>query len=169
MISTDDIYAALRSYLLSVTPITEVYQAQDTRVPIPVGQYTIMTILRRERMSTGHDTTDAINPVMTTGQVTSYTVQVDIYGDGAGNHAAKVEQLWRTIWSVDLMHSLNAGITPLYADTVFQTSLINSEANYEERYTLSLHMQVQQDIDVAQDIFKQITLAPQGTRPADLS
>lgn len=167
MTGEEDIYTALRGFLLSITTITDIYQAQDPRVPMPKGRYVIMTPIRRERQSTGMRVYDIGVNQMQIGQVTVFVFQLDVYGEGAGDCASVIEQLWRTEYAVDLMHSLNANITPLFTDTVVQATMINAESNYEPRYTLTIHFQVIQNIRVNQALFDQVKLADNAFIPTD--
>lgn len=77
----DNIFTAIRSFLVAVLPSTvEVFQAQTNRVPEPTGtEFVMMTKARRERLETN---IDSYSDTLFTGSIagTTLTVSAVSYG-----------------------------------------------------------------------------------------
>lgn len=83
---------------------------------------------------------------------TTYSYQVDCYGPKGPDWADVIAIAWRTMWACDSLR--DQAITPLYADEPQQLNIVNAEAQYEQRYTARLFMQVNQTVDLPQDFFQ---------------
>ncbi|KKF37913.1 hypothetical protein SY86_18780 [Erwinia tracheiphila] len=93
-------------------------------------------------------------------EVRQAEIQVDIYGDGAGDRAIALETLFRTGYAYDAIKAIDARVAPLYSTEAIQAPMINAENQWQERYMLTLYLQVHITIDVQQDFFDkaQITI-----------
>jgi hypothetical protein len=158
-ISDQDIFTALRTFLISVLPSgTEVVQAQDNSVPMPLGAFVAMNNVGLSRLSTNTDT--YIDPVTTTGtkNVSSdieYTIQLDFYGASAADWAMIVQTLFRDEYGVSLFPS---NVVPLYADDPIQIALIDGEQQYEQRWVVKAVMQYNPVVSTPQDFAAQLEI-----------
>lgn len=166
-ISDDDVFTALRAFLIAVLPSgVEVVQAQDNGVSMPPLPFVTMNNVGQKRLSTNvvTYTPGASNPgTKAILAPTQYTMQIDFYGLDAGAWASMVQTLFRDSFAVDLFPS---NIKPLFADDPIQLPLINAESQYEQRWRLAAVMQTNPVVTVAQDFAAQIAI---GVKEVDTS
>jgi hypothetical protein len=154
---------ALRSFLLNILPNgIEVIQAQGNRVPEPsANDFVLMTPLFRERLET--NTTTYIDEHLTSGpelridlQPTKLTVQVDVHGPNSGNNMQVITTLFFSEYAVEQFAISGFDVTPLYHGTPKQVPFINGEQQYEQRWTVDLHMQINPSTTVTQQFADQL-------------
>ena len=115
------------------------------RVPAPIPQngFVVMTPIYQERLeynldiySTAPTPWPANESVQTAMRI---DVQLDVYGTGgwAGTWAGWIVSLWRDEFACAIMQNSQ----PLYADEARMVPLIDSEAQYEERWSITLTAQ----------------------------
>lgn len=144
-ITDDDITTALRGFLLSLIS-TEVVLSQDNRVPMPEGDFCTMTPIGVNGLSTNRQS--YTDPGTVTGGSTQtirtnvWRCQLDFYGGTAQTNAFIVGTMVRSEYAVEQFKSLGVDIRPLYAGEPHQTTMINGEQQYESRWTLDFHAQV---------------------------
>lgn len=141
-----------------IEPITgTVWQAQDNRDAMPKGEFCILTPLRFTRLSTArgihNDTGNPETSAMNWTEIRQADIQLDIYGASAGNRAIAIETLFASAYGYEAIQSLDERLAPLYSSAALQTSMINSEGQWEERYTLTLSLQAHIIVTVPQDYF----------------
>lgn len=159
-VTESDLFTALRSFLLTILGTSvEVIQAQNNRVPMPIGPFVAMTPLMVEGLST--PVTRYLDPGSGTGErhdvrTTRWSVQLDFYGPGAGMQAATVAGIWRTDYAADLLSS--GPLQPLYPGDPRQTSIVNAEQQWESRWTLELYAQFNPVITSPQQFADQLQI-----------
>jgi hypothetical protein len=67
-------------------------------------------------------------------------VQVDVHGPASAENASMLNAIFRSSYAADQLEPL--GISPFYADDPRQVPFITAAAEYEYRWTVDLHMQV---------------------------
>lgn len=132
-------------------------QAQSNRVPMEKGEFCILTPLRFKRLSTGkeikRDTGTSATSAVAFTEVRQADLQVDIYGSGAGDRAVALETLFRTGYAYDEIKAIDTRVAPLYSSDASQTTMIDSENQWQERYTVTVSLQVHITVEVHQDYF----------------
>jgi hypothetical protein len=93
-----------------------------------------------------------------------YSYQLDCYGPNGPDWASILSVAWRSMWGVDNM--VSGALTPLYADAPEQVNIVNAQGQYEQRFKIRLHGQVNQLVGLPQDFFDEIDLIVH--KPADL-
>lgn len=135
-------------------------QAQANRVPMDKGQFCILTPLRFKRLSTTKeikkDTGEPATSAVGFTEVRQADIQVDIYGDSAGDRAVALETLFRTGYAYDAIKALDPRVAPLYSTEAIQAPMINAENQWQERYMVTVSLQVHITIDVPQDYFDKV-------------
>lgn len=135
------------------------YQAQSNRVPSYTGQFCIITPLNSKRIGTtkqsNKDTGDNSTAQIGFDEVREASYQLDIYGDGAGDRALALETVFRSGYGVDAVEQENIAVTPLYSSDAIQAPFISAESQWENRYTITLTVQLKVTITVQQDYFDQ--------------
>lgn len=206
-LTQDAVNTALAAFLTSVLPAgVKVNVGQVNRVAEPLGDFVVMTPLRRPRLATNFETdadtkfTGSIaatimtvtavafgellpgNPVFGTGvtdgtvvvdQLTgptggdgTYTVdpaqtvtsrtlaagtteieqdtdcvmQLDVHGPASTDNAQTISTLMRSAYAVEQLSP--SGVTPLYADDPRQLPFITAANQYEERWSIDVHLQI---------------------------
>ena len=85
-------------------------------------------------------------------------VQVDVYGPQSADYAQIITTAFRDDYGVQLFAASGIDIAPLYADDSRQIPLIDGEQQYEQRWMIEAHMQVNQKIIVPQQFADALTV-----------
>jgi hypothetical protein len=85
---------------------------------------------------------------MTVEQSTEFVMQVDVHGPSSGDNAQVISTLFRDGYAVDQLDG--TGVTPLFAEEPRQMPFITGADQYEDRWTVDLHMQVNPVVTVPQ-------------------
>lgn len=153
--TVDNIIDVLADY---IDPISGTcLQAQANRVPMPKGQFCILTPLRFTRLSTtreiSQDTGSPSTSAMGYTEVRQADIQVDIYGQGAGDRAIALETTFTSGYAYDKIKATDARLAPLYSTAAIQAPMISAESQWQERYTLTLSLQAHITVSFPQDYF----------------
>jgi len=152
---------AMGDYLGTILPDGyEIAQAQQNRVPPPVGaHYLIMTPLRTSRLMTNIEDdppADIIPPE--TGPLPygieaayEWVVQLDFYGDESADAAQAVSMALRDASACTAFDASGYAIQPLYADEPRQMPFSDESQQYEERWSLEAHLQFNPVLATGQD------------------
>lgn len=89
---------------------------------------------------------------------TDLTVQVDIHGPNATDYARIIESLFRSEYGTTAFANSGIDITPLYCSEIRQIPFINQEQQYEDRWTLDLHLQVNPVVGTPQQFADELDL-----------
>ncbi len=157
-VTRSQLLAALRGFLLSAVDV-EVVQAQDNRVAMPDGPFITMTDMGFVGLSTNrssyHDPGAGIG-TETNARSTQWNVQLDFYGEGAADLAATVAVLVRSEYACRQL--ANSGMQPLYAGEPRNTTLLNGEQQYEERWTLEFSAQCNPSVTTPMDFADELVI-----------
>jgi hypothetical protein len=82
-------------------------------------------------------------------QATEIVMQVDVHGPGSSDNAQTISTLFRDEYAVTQFDG--TGITPLYADEPRQMPFLTAAHQYEDRWTVDVHMQADPVIAVPQE------------------
>jgi hypothetical protein len=146
-------------------------QAQANRVPMPKGQFCILTPLRFTRLSTTRDikqdTSSPATSAMGYTEVRQAVIQVDIYGQGAGDRAIALETVFTSGHAYDKIKAIDSRLAPLNSTAAIQAPMIDAESQWQERYTLTLSLQAHITVSFPQDYFDhaEITTEQVDKRP----
>lgn len=142
MISEDEIFAALRAFILLTVPAgTEVLITQQNRVPQPSGpNYVMMTATNRDFMSSAYREYRPAGDQVDRTRSTGAGFQLDFYGPLSSDFAQRFATLFRDDYAVDAM--AGTGVTPLYCNDGSQMPLTNGERQYEARWMVQAMLQV---------------------------
>jgi hypothetical protein len=81
---------------------------------------------------------------------TQFDIQLDIHGPASAQTAAIVSTLFRDEYATQYFDDNGIDAHPLYTSEPRQMPFINAEAQYEERWTLDVSLQVNQVVQVPQ-------------------
>ena len=139
-ISDSDVFTALRTFLLLLFPEIEIVQSQNNNVAPPKGAFITMNNVGKRRLATNSRsyTDTKKQKTQDVAMPTEYTIQVDFYGERAGDRAQTLSALFFDYVAYDIFPE---SIKPLYATDPFQIPLITGEKNYLERWSMDVKIQ----------------------------
>lgn len=169
-ITQDDLTTALRGFLLSLIDVdpADVFVSQGNNESMPVGNFITMTPMFITGLSTNRvaysDSGEGMGSELTQ-RSNQWRCQLDFYGDSAQEMAAIVGTMIRSEYSANWFRQNNMPVTPLYAGEPHQTTMINAEQQYENRWTLDFIAQFNAVIATPLDFMDSIQV---GIVAADL-
>ena len=156
--SQDLLYQALVTFLTAILPAgVPVIRGLPNRtaMPQPVPGFVTMQALGFNRLRWNIDTWDTTNSAPTTQtseQGTEVRVQLDFYGATSADWAVTVGTLLRDPYGVA---ALTPNVAPLYADDARMIPLTDAEQEYEERWSLDAHFQLNAVVTIPQTFANQ--------------
>ena len=146
-ITVDNVIDALADFLQPFVDGADIVRAQVNRVPMPSLPCVVLTELFHVDLRVPSQDYDTLNAEADLSASNRLDVQVDFYGDSAGDYCRSVETAFRTMWSFD---KFPAGIKPLYTSDGIQSPLVSGEQQYVSRWTLTVSMQYNPVVSVPQ-------------------
>lgn len=122
---------------------------QLTGTPGGVGTYTVTPsqTVASERMYAG-TRADQV--------AVKLTIQLDVHGPASADNSRVIETLFRSEYAVDLFATFEADVAPLYCDTPRQVPFLNAEQQYEFRWSMDAHLQVNPVVTTPQQFADEI-------------
>jgi hypothetical protein len=156
---SDDVFMALRSFLLGLFPSMTVIKGLSNNIAMPVGGFIAMTPLFQKRLATNLNTYSDFGGVngntQTMTQSTIYTIQLDCFGVDSANTAATITTAFRSEYAVLAM---TPNCTPLHADDPKQMPLIDAESQYEQRWTVTALLEYEPAVTIPMQFFNKATV-----------
>jgi hypothetical protein len=146
-ITVDTVIDALGDFLEPFVNGAEIIRAQVNRVSMPHLPCVVLTELFHIDLRVPSQDYDEVNDEALLSASNRLDIQVDFYGDSAGDYCRSVETAFRTMWGFD---TFPAGIKPLYTSDGIQSPLISGEQQYTPRWTLTVSMQYNPIVSVPQ-------------------
>lgn len=156
------LYTALRTFLQGLVSCP-VMQSQQNRVPMPQGDFILMTGLNAPGLSTDKVTfiPGQSNPGNEThSRSTQWDVQLDCYGPDAADMAALIATTFKTDYAAAALAESDIEIQPLYANDPRQMTIVNSENQYNPRWIVELAFQYNPVVTLPQDFAMSLTVVP---------
>jgi hypothetical protein len=91
-------------------------------------------------------------------QDTDVVMQVDVHGAASSDNAQVISTLMRSDYAVDQMAA--TGVTPLYAEDPRQTPFTTAAAQFEDRWSIDVHLQINPVVSVPQQFADAVTVTP---------
>lgn len=165
-LSEDVVFDALWAWIAALVAVQipdsgQVFKGFPNTTATTTGNYVVLSPGVKLRQDQGRRSyvPDALDPsigVVNIARHTTYSYQVDCYGQLGADVADIISIAWRSLWGCDQLDG--AAITPLYADEPVQLNIANSENQYEQRFMTKLYAQVNQSIGLPQDFFQTVEL-----------
>ena len=147
-IIVDQVIEALAVFIAPLCPGAEIVRAQVNRVPMPPNPCVVLTELLRVGLETPGVVFDATLGQSDIARPSRIDVQIDFYGDNAGDQCGAVETVYRTEYATAQFPD---GIKPLYCSDGIQSPMISGEQQWQSRWTLTASMQYNPVVTVPQD------------------
>ncbi|HCB2886492.1 TPA: hypothetical protein SCR51_004869 [Citrobacter freundii] len=94
-------------------------------------------------------------------EVRQADIQIDIYGDNAGDRAIALETVFASSFGYEKIKELDERLAPLYSSAAIQAPMINAESQWQERYLLTLSLQAHITVSFPQDYFDKAEITSQ--------
>jgi hypothetical protein len=166
-ITTSQVFTGLKAWLMDALGLgsASVVQELQNRAAAPKAGFVNMLHKMQKRL--GANTVDYSGPdeTVTTTKPTDFQIQVDSYGTAAGDWATVIAGMWNSPLAIAFLAPY--GLVPLWADDPVELSIVNGEAQYEERWVTVLHMQFNPALTAAQTFLTKpsITILDILTKP----
>ena len=82
-------------------------------------------------------------------------VRLDVHGPNSCDNALRISTLMRSYFGVLAFQELGLSVGPLYTSDPQQTPYFNAEQQYEERWTVEVHLQINPTVSVTQQFADQ--------------
>jgi len=152
-ITVDNVIDALADFLQPFVSGADIIRAQVNRVPMPSLPCVVLTELFHVDLRVPSQDYDVLNAEVDLSASNRIDIQVDFYGDSAGDYCRSVETAFRTMWGFDMFP---AGIKPLYTSDGIQSPLVSGEQQYVSRWTLTVSMQYNPIVSVPQQFAEEL-------------
>lgn len=83
-------------------------------------------------------------------------MQLDVHGPGSTDNAQTISTLMRSAYAVDQLAP--SGLAPLYADDPRQLPFINAANQFEDRWSVDVHLQINPVVSAPQQFADAVTL-----------
>lgn len=87
---------------------------------------------------------------------TEFIAQLDVHGPNSGDNATVISNTFRSAYAVDQLDG--TGVTPLYSDDPRQAPFITAASQYEDRWTVDVHMQFKPSVSTPQEFYDAVDL-----------
>ncbi len=159
-VTQDDVYTALETFLSGIVPAgVPVIRGLPNRaaMPQPDPGFIVMQALMQDRLNMPVHAWDysASSPPSTLDieQGIELPVQIDFYGATSGDWAATFTTAFEDQYGFD---ALGPNCEPLYANQARMMPLIDSEEQYEERWSVDAHLQINPVVTITQQFADQL-------------
>lgn len=146
-IAVDAVIDALAAFAAPFAPGASINRGQVNRVPMAPSPCIYLTELLQVKLSvpaTDYLPDDDAADIQVSKRI---DVQMDIYGESAGEHAAAIAMAFQSHWGFEHFPS---NIKPLYTSDAIQAPLTTGEQQYESRWTLTASLQYNPIVTVPQ-------------------
>lgn len=143
----EQVFTALRSYLLVLFPTVEVVQGLDNRVPMPAGDFITMTAMTADGLSRptlGFVDTETLHQ-MSALSPTKKMVQVDFFGETGNDRAVTLKSLFNNEWSCN---QFSANIKPLSTSEARRIDFSGEDQQNIIRWSIDLDLQYNPTVTV---------------------
>lgn len=154
------VFTALRAFVLSEVASVQVIKGQANRVVAPIGNFIVMTPMLRLRLATnvvGYSDL-ANNGTRTDRQSTRFDIQFDCYGAGASDNSQILSTLFRSDVACQAITATGLPMQTLYTTDPRQMAFISGEAQYEDRWTLDISIQINPTVTTAQQFADELAI-----------
>lgn len=147
-VTVDTVIDALGDFLQPFVGSAEIVRAQVNRVSMPPLPCVVLTELFHVDLRVPSQDYDQAGDEALLSVSNRIDIQVDFYGESAGDYCRSVQSAFRTMWGFD---KFPAGIKPLYTSDGIQSPLVSGEQQYVARWTLTVSMQYNPVVTVPQE------------------
>lgn len=157
-ITETQVLAAIRAFLVANLPTGgAVIKGQANLVPEPkVNDFVIMTPNRRSRLGMTIDIPNPDNNGIDHTEPMQIDLQLDFHGETSTDNATTIQILFRDGYAYDFL--IPYGVSPLYCDDGQQMPFINDQDQYEDRWVMTMSMQVNPTVSTPQQFAEALAI-----------
>lgn len=157
----DAVFVALKAFLHEVLPDLanrQIVQGQQNNVPMPLGPNFVVVSPTGRAWQTG-----SVHRYRPDDEMRDTTVQtrasynINFYGPTAADDAQVFALLWRDMFACDFLRPYQ--IQPQWCDGARQMPLVDDSKQYEQRYLIRAHLQVNPTVSTAQQFADTLTVS----------
>jgi hypothetical protein len=152
-IAIDAVITALGAFIQPFVGAAQIVRGQGNRVPPPLDSFVKLTEILQVDLET-----PTVTPAGTQVNILGpkrIDIQVDFYGPASGDQCAAFKGVYRTYYATSQFPD---GIAPLYCSDGRQAPLINSEQQYESRWTITASLQYNPTVSITQQSATKLAL-----------
>lgn len=154
-ITIDDVINQLADFIQDFVGATQIVRAQVNRVPLPKPSAVVLTELMQQDLAVSAGEWFGDDDEIAIHSQKLLTVQIDFYGQSAGDWCSAVRTVCRTEYASS---KFSNGISILYCDDGIQSPLISGEQQWVQRWTLTVSIQYNPIVKVAQQFADELGL-----------
>lgn len=141
-IAESDIYRALGLFIKTLFD-GEVFRGMTNRVPLPQSgkNFVVMQALYSNALSTTSVFYKRNQDQQTLSKTTVAVYQIDCYGPDSYSLADSLATAFRSDYACEFFRENGNVLQPLYTSETRQLTFINGSRQYEERWSIDLHVQ----------------------------
>jgi hypothetical protein len=163
-VTVDNVMDALGVLLAFFIPVDNVARGDVNRVSMPSAPCAILTEIGQIDIEVPSTTYQPLAETATILGPVRIDIQIDFYGDTAGDLCKAVKSAFRSLWGCS---QFPRNIKPLYTSDGQQAPLTTGEQQYERRWILTVSLQYDPSIIVPQQFADAAT--PIISAPVDLT
>lgn len=137
-ITIDNVVDAFASFLTPLVGGATIFRSEENRVAMPTSPCVKITEILQQDLETPSLSNDSINQLSGIKGPKRIDLQLDFYGENAGDLCAAVKTAYRTTWATE---QFSDGIKPLYCSDGTQAPLVTGEEQYERRWVVTATLQ----------------------------
>lgn len=160
----DQALTSLWAFLTYLMPDVVVVRGQTNMVPLPQGKCIVMTPLTLAALHVPVREYDRAQGQSLHQQGKEWRVQLDCYGENAADMASGLQTIFRSSAATEYFeqyavdNSLPMSLQALYAGEPRNMAFINEAANYEGRWMVEVHLQINQTVSLPQQFAEQLSV-----------
>lgn len=145
--NVDDVIDGVANYLMRFTK-AKIIRGNVNRTPMPKPPFIVLTEVLTKQVAKSSEFYSLDGE--TVSQQNQIDVQIDFYGWELSDIALSFTASIRTSWAAK---NFPIWLSPLYCSDIIKSPLQNAEEQYEQRWTVTLSLQYNVDINLPQDVF----------------
>lgn len=162
-ISVDNVMDALGPFVELFLGGGSAVRGDVNRVALPPAPCAVMTEINQADIDLPFQDYQPDDDTATIHGGERIDIQIDFYGEAAGEYCKAVKSALRSLWGCDKFPS---NIKPLYSSDPHQAPLTTGEQQYERRWILTVSLQYNPMVIVPQQFAE--TAIPTGLVPVDI-
>lgn len=148
--SIDAAIFAVADFLQPLIPSAAIVRGQTNDVPPPLPPSLVITEVGKPQYTTTRNILDPLAGMTTFIQPTQLRLQMDFYGNTAGEMSGIATTMLRSLYATE---NFPDGVEPLYCSDPIQSPLTTGEKQFQARWTSELFVQYNAPITVNQESF----------------
>ena len=164
------VFATLQAWLMDLTglDLAHVIQGRQNSDSAPKESYIIMTQVAQKGLSTFDLSYNTSSDTETVNNSFDYVIQCDCYGTNAGDMATAIATMFDSEPGCDFFDAYTTSqgylaMAPLYSDDPISMAFTNEENQYESRFLVKLHIEVNTGVTIPMQFVSEVSVTITNT------